>query len=330
MVRSHAKNNTTQANLTHYERSLLRQPGAARRLGRDSFKPLDHCNLCLVRAVDPVACTRAHLYCRECALNSLITQKAGIEAQKRELARWEADDAARRADAREAARARVVSDFEKGLGLGSVRRTTSSSAGKEAAAPDLEGEIERRQREAEAAAAATIEAEQAEQRKAKLAAFWLPSLAPEAPLGPLKAVKLQTLCHYGEPHGFARKSLLPVQLHYPAQSDKPHCPSCAKELSNASPGVLLASRVPAAGADGEEPVKKKAKREGKKKEDAPAVCGHVVCKTCADTVVAPAKACPICDAVVEASGMLPLGKEGTGFAAAGGAEVKKATIAFRV
>lgn len=264
-----------------------------------------------MRVTDPVACSQAHIYCRECALSSLITQKAGIDAQRRELERWEADDARRRSDAREAARARVVADFEKGMGLSSVRKAavTASSA---AASTDLAGEIERRQLEAEEKAAAAIEAEESEARKAKIAAFWLPSLTPEAPLGPLKAVKLQPLCSVGAaPHPFSRKTLLPVILNYPGGSDKPHCPSCAKELTNSSGGVLLSSREPGGG--GDEPAKKKKKVEGKKdkkEKEAPAVCGHVVCKTCAETVVAPAKACPVCDAVVEAAGMLPLGKEG--------------------
>jgi hypothetical protein len=48
-----------------YERSLLRKETAAKRLGGDSFKPLDHCYLCLSRLNDPVACSHGHLFCRE-------------------------------------------------------------------------------------------------------------------------------------------------------------------------------------------------------------------------------------------------------------------------
>lgn len=106
-------------------------------------------------------------------------------------------------------------DFEKGMGLG--MGGPSSSAGRKAieqssaarinatsARPgdgvklDLNGDhVERLAREAEEKALRMIELEQAEARKHKLAAFWLPSLAPEAKLGPLKDVKLQTLCHVG-------------------------------------------------------------------------------------------------------------------------------------
>ena len=54
------------------------------------------------------------------------------------------------------------------------------------------------------------------------------------------------------------------------------------------------------------PKKKKAKKD----RDEPYVCGHVVCKMCADTIIKPSKACPLCEAVVESEGLIPLGKEG--------------------
>ena len=63
------------------------------------------------------------------------------------------------------------------------------------------GTVDRVAQEAEDKALRKIEAEQAEARKAKLPAFWLPSLAPEAKLTPLKDIKLQTVCQFGgQPH----------------------------------------------------------------------------------------------------------------------------------
>ncbi|KAL7423210.1 hypothetical protein Q5752_002510 [Cryptotrichosporon argae] len=361
MVRSHAKNNTTQSTLTYYERSLLRREGAARRLGVDSMKPLDACNLCLSRAVSGAACARGHLYCRECALAHLLAQKAGIDAQRREIERWAADDEARKRDAREQARRRVIGDFERGMGLGSARiggggggsgaagpsaksaAATSTAAGSTSAPapavagkPVLADEIERVAAEAEERAMRAIEAELAAGRKSKLAAFWLPSNAPEAPLGPVKDVKLQTLCHVGaHPHPLTRKSLVPVIFTYPGASTKPACPSCTRELSNATTAILLTSRSPAvapdAAVDGAaEPEVERPKKKSKKVKEAEPVCGHVVCKTCADTVVRPSGRCCVCEAAVGEGDMIPLGKEGTGFAAAGGAEVKKSVTTFRV
>lgn len=113
--------------------------------------------------------------------------------------------------------------------------------------------------------------------------------------------------------------MLPVILTYPTpKSTTPTCPSCTKELSNSNSSFLLSSRKPAASAtngtaDGDEPPSKK-KKKGKK-DEAPLVCGHVVCKTCVDTIVAPSGRCSVCDAEVDEAGRIPLGKEGELFSA---------------
>ena len=200
-----ARNNTTQANLTYYERSLLRKDNSSKRVGGDSFKPLDACNLCLSRASDPVACPQGHLYCRECVITDLITQKAGIESQKREMERWEVTELREREEARLKARERVVKDFERGMGLGGAggkQTLLEKGDGKAGERFKFDQEaVERVALEAEQKAMKRIEAEQAEARKAKLPAYWLPSLTPETKLGPLKDIKLQTMCHLGEhPH----------------------------------------------------------------------------------------------------------------------------------
>ncbi|KAK6908311.1 nitric oxide synthase-interacting protein [Kwoniella mangroviensis CBS 8886] len=338
MTRSHAKNNTTQSTLSYYERTLLRKDGAARRLGRDSFKPLDACYLCLSKVNDPVSCSSGHIYCRECCISDLISQKAGIEAKKREMERWEESERSEREEAKLKARERVVSDFEKGMSLGGSSTVKRIPIGEDKDKSTTKSKfeldnnaVEKVAKEAEEKALRVMELEQSESRKAKLAAFWLPSLTPEAKLGPLKDVKLQTLCHVGgSPHPISRKTLLPVILTYPPSStSKPICPTCTKELSNATSSILLSSRqpIPSANGDGDEGRKKK--KQKKDKEEA-YVCGHVICQTCSDTIVKPQGRCCVCDAKVEDSGRILLGKEGTGFAAAGGAEVKREGVAFRV
>ena len=134
----------------------------------------------------------------------MITQKAGIESQRRELERWEANEVRERAEAKQRARDRVVSDFEKGMGLGGVggRRVIEEKAGDGVGRFKFDQDaMERVAKEAEEKALKTIESEQAEARKAKLPAYWLPSLAPEGRLAPLKDVKLQTMCNVGtSPH----------------------------------------------------------------------------------------------------------------------------------
>lgn len=110
-----------------------------------------------------------------------------------------------------------------------------------------------------------------------------------------------------------RKTLLPVILSYPTpKSTTPSCPSCTKELSNSTNAILLASRkpaVPPATAEGDDEPPAKKKKKGKK-DEAPYVCGHVVCKNCSDTIVKPAGRCCVCEAEVDDAGRIPLGKEG--------------------
>jgi hypothetical protein len=86
-------------------------------------------------------------------------------------------------------------------------------------------DIEAAAQAAEQKAMAKIAAEQAENKKARMPSFWLPSLAPEAVNGKSqvkeKDVKLQTVCLYGdEPHPFSY-----VYLRLPAlcQMIRPWC-----------------------------------------------------------------------------------------------------------
>lgn len=171
------------------------------------------------------------MYCRECALSNLISQKAGIEVQRRELARWDAREEEERREVRERVRERVLRDFEKGMALGApgsgsgqrvgvvngsgngngdvAKGTTSGEVGARLNGAKMEQkDIDAATALAEEKALQKIQAEQVENRKSKLAAFWLPSLAPEAVNGktPIreKDIKLQTLCHFGgEPHPFS-------------------------------------------------------------------------------------------------------------------------------
>ena len=76
----------------------------------------------------------------------------------------------------------------KAIASGSGSGSTSKGEG---------GRIEDLQKKAEERALAKIQEEQIEARKSKLAAFWLPSLTPEAKLAPVKEMKLQTMCHVG-------------------------------------------------------------------------------------------------------------------------------------
>jgi len=166
--------------------------------------------------------------------------------------------------------------------------------------------------EAEDEAVRQLEIEQNEARKAKLPAFWLPSLTPESQVGllPLKDLKIQTMCHGSEPpHLLLMKHLIPVTFtpmpneaassSDSGKSEKSMCPSCQKELTSTTNIYLMKP------------------------------CSHVICKTCTDTLVKPSSQCVICDAKLEAKDIIELVREGTGFASGGRVETSKGGTAFQ-
>lgn len=147
----------------------------------------------------------------------VVSQKSMIKAHQATLTAHAETEAAQVQQARADARARVLRDFERGMTISIGEDARRSANGKAGAADDKDADgadrgtkrkfeldesaVERLAREAEDQAMRVIEAEQAEARRAKLPAFWLPTLTPEAQIGPLKDVKLQTLCQVGEhPH----------------------------------------------------------------------------------------------------------------------------------
>ena len=98
-----------------YERSLLKGVYGKQksRLGRENFKAFDACNLCLQRARDPVVCeSYAHIFCRECIMENLLTQLKEIKRMQAELDRRLKDDEEERAQEDEEAKQRAIRDFE--------------------------------------------------------------------------------------------------------------------------------------------------------------------------------------------------------------------------
>lgn len=299
------------------------------------MRRFDACALCLNRAREPVACGEGHLFCKECVYTDLLSQKQDIQRQKKKLETLKQEAEEEKARAKEAARARVLRDFEKGqLGLSALPSTAGTKSGGDGDEPRGTKRkfafdsttVETLAREAEEAALREIEREQAEALRHKLPDFWLPSLTPtytsSGPPQTLLDVKLQTTCRGGNPaHPIALKNLISVSFTYhnaaagPSRSSestpaeaaentkkedrKPICPSCKKHLSNS---VLMFVMKP---------------------------CAHVTCKTCTDSLVRPAKQCVVCDKQLKDKDIVELKREGTGFAGGGLAETSKAGIAFQ-
>jgi nitric oxide synthase-interacting protein len=81
-------------------------------LTRDSFKAFDSCNLCLMRARDPVSCHEGDLFCRECAVENLLAQRKEIKRMQAELDRRIKEEEEQRMLEEEEAKERAVRDFE--------------------------------------------------------------------------------------------------------------------------------------------------------------------------------------------------------------------------
>jgi hypothetical protein len=98
------------------------------RLGAESMRQFDACSLCLQRARDPMACPRGHLYCRECVLSDLLTQKKDIKRHQAKLEAMAREEEEQKIQAKAAARERVLMDFErKHLGLALTSQRTAQS-----------------------------------------------------------------------------------------------------------------------------------------------------------------------------------------------------------
>jgi nitric oxide synthase-interacting protein len=121
-------------------------------------------------------------------------------------------------------------------------------------------------------------------------AFWLPYMQPSAESQPSKS-KSTPKCP-GSDHPISIKKLTPVI--FKKQENECICFICTKTLKN---GMSISVIKP---------------------------CGHVVCSSC--LVKFTKNKCPVCE--VKVKEVIELAVDGTGFAAAGKAQVVKDTVAF--
>ncbi|KAF3196146.1 hypothetical protein TWF106_005364 [Orbilia oligospora] len=116
--------NSSSSWFTSYERSLLKSDyGTQRhRLTRDHSKSLDSCNLCLQRARDPVCCsTHGDIFCRECAISNLLSQRTEIKRLQKEIEKRHAEEEEERIRLEKEAVERGVKEFEE-VQMGLERR----------------------------------------------------------------------------------------------------------------------------------------------------------------------------------------------------------------
>lgn len=108
------------------------------------MRRFDACSLCLNRAREPLACNEGHLFCKECVYTDLrklfllfilyfptkqrsVGQKKDIKRQKEKLEAMKKEAEAEVVKAKEAARDRVLVDFEKGQLFANPTAGTSTS-----------------------------------------------------------------------------------------------------------------------------------------------------------------------------------------------------------
>ncbi|KAH9821814.1 hypothetical protein DFH28DRAFT_1092692 [Melampsora americana] len=317
----HGKNNTASSVFTHAERLMTGNGSKKQRFTAHSMAEFDSCRLCLHTARDPRVDSEGHLFCHECILEHILSQKKDLKRQKLILERMHAEDAAQRETALQAARQRVLHDFERAqAGISTSSKPVTMEKDVTPLRPELD-QLATLTTEAEWAALRQLEREAAAAKRAKLPNFWLPSLTPSAAPtrpGPAPTGQLKPLCRVSNRDGNNRAhpvrltDLVAVQFLAESSADP-------QSQSTSSSGAT--KRKCCAGC-----------RKGFNKNTKMAVakpCGHVVCLTCVTTLIkgTTPNRCPSCDKEVEET--IELEREGTGFAAGGLAEATKFDVAFQ-
>mmetsp|Transcript_5209 Transcript_5209/g.14680 ORF Transcript_5209/g.14680 Transcript_5209/m.14680 type:complete len:331 (+) Transcript_5209:106-1098(+) len=327
----HSKNNTAGSVFTYHERQMMGYGTKKKRLGADSIKNFDACCICLSLAVDPLACRKGHLFCRECILKLLLSQKKANKRAMEEYERQQLLAEAREEDETRKQKEEEVREFER-TNNGLLPALSSNSSKESDIVP--KGALAVRNGKGEVVHASMEERRQIAKTgiqlrefhrnsdnfrsETEMPSFWLPSMAPESKEEERKKPSRDTMCPQGHP--IVRKRLVEVKLCKPSSSSGSSkekapmdvgsssaatdhtycCPSCKKGLSNAMKSVLLAS------------------------------CGHVFCNYCTKEFIKLEAKCGACGKHVRETDYIPLESGGTGFASHDKVKVKRAAPAARV
>lgn len=201
----HSKNNTAGAFFTSAERSRLDYGTQSQRLGRESFRKANACYVCLQTANDPVCCPEGHLFCRECILNFIITQRTQLQQQ--------IDDYERRQRQKQAEE-RNKSEIEqrKQLELFEQQAINTKKAKK------------------------TEKIEKAGMLPSTAGSFWLPGSTPTSNATHAVPPKKEVSCPAGK-HPITSKRLVTVR--WSMEGDECICRVCGKGIAKVTRLVLL-------------------------------------------------------------------------------------------
>jgi len=276
MPQRHSKNNNDLAFFTYDEKKKLGYGTQRERLGRDSIKPFDACCLCLKPFIDPLCCLKGHVYCKECILECLLSQKKDIQ---------------RRLASHAAQQKQEKEEEEEKLMVQKARELDAFDQQNHGAVPQYSDRNQSRDKNGFHGANSVKVTSYEEEALRTMNAFSLPSATPEAPVK-VAAPSLSTVCPEGN-EKLKMKTLFPIYLTEDTSEQKQSksldktyiCPSCKVTLTNTLSLVALSS------------------------------CGHVFCKKCADKFLVVDKACMVCNKGCKERNLVNLEKGGTGFAA---------------
>jgi nitric oxide synthase-interacting protein len=200
----HSKNNCALGHFTHAEKQKLKNVygTVSQRLGGDSMRKYDACCLCLNTAISPVICTKGHLFCKECILSNIMSQKKDLSTQEQSI---------KAQNALVAQQEQQIST-NKSVEEQNIFKSQSSivTAVKEAAKP-----------------------------VANLDLFWTRVDAHQSKLQQLPIPKLQPMCNAGnEKHPVSFKKLIAVKFN---GTDEKSCGVCIKAFKNGSSIVSMMS-----------------------------------------------------------------------------------------
>ncbi|KAK4796232.1 hypothetical protein SAY86_028558 [Trapa natans] len=274
MPQRHSKNNNDLAFFTYDEKRKLGYGTQKERLGKDSIKPFDACCLCLKPFIDPMSCQKGHVFCKECILECLLSQKKDIQRKLAAHTAQHKQDKEEEVERLTILKAQELEAFDQ-QNHGAVPLSTDRNHGRDK--NGFHG--------ANSVKATSYEAEALRTMKA----FWLPSATPEAPIK-VDAPTTSTICPEGK-EKLKLKSLFPIHFSEDTSErnssislDRTYiCPSCKVTLTN----TLSLSAISS--------------------------CGHVYCKKCAQKFIMVDKICLICNRPCKEKNLVNLEKGGTGF-----------------
>ncbi|KAI4304311.1 hypothetical protein MLD38_039842 [Melastoma candidum] len=278
MPQRHSKNNNDLAFFTYDEKRKLGYGTQKERLGKDSIKPFDACCLCLKPFVDPLCCQKGHVFCKECILHCLLSQKKDIQ---------------RRLTAHAAQQKKEKEEEEEKLMLQKAREIDAFDQQNHGAVPHYTDRSQSQDKNGFHGANSVKTTTYEEEALRTMKAFWLPSATPDAP-AKVEAPPTSTVCPEGK-EKLKLKSLFPIHFtedtserNKPSSLDRSYiCPSCKVTLTNTLSLSTLSS------------------------------CGHVFCKKCAGKFIVADKVCLVCDKPCKSRDLVNLEKGGTGFSGHG-------------